>query len=132
MGERKTRILSIHPYGTSKNSFTFRKILRHGTFPIYFPSERKVCCGFLSPLKIHRLSRVLNPQPLVPVASTLTTTPPRRHTRLLIGCFNEALSTGNHVTQIIEWLWLLKCEEYVLRNRLNEDSVLSSLFILAS
>jgi hypothetical protein len=38
-----------------------------------------VCCGFLSPLKIHRLGRVFNPQPLGPVASTLTTTPPRQH-----------------------------------------------------
>jgi hypothetical protein len=61
-----------------KSSFTCRKILRHGTFPLYFPSERKVCCGFLSPLKIHRLGRVLNPQPLGPVSSTLAT-PPRRH-----------------------------------------------------
>jgi hypothetical protein len=52
--------------------------LRRGTFPLYFPSKRKVCCGFLSPLKIHRLGWVLNPQPLGPVASTLTTTPPRR------------------------------------------------------
>jgi hypothetical protein len=62
-----------------KSSFTCRKILRHGTFPLYFPSERKVCCGFLSPLKIHRLGRVLNPQTLGPMASTLTTTPPMRH-----------------------------------------------------
>jgi hypothetical protein len=62
-----------------KSYFTCRKILRHGTFRLYFPSERKVCCGFLSPLKIHRLGRVLNPQPLGQVASTKTTTPPRRH-----------------------------------------------------
>jgi hypothetical protein len=34
-----------------KSSFTCSKILRHGTLPLYFPSERKVCCGFLSPLK---------------------------------------------------------------------------------
>jgi hypothetical protein len=34
-----------------KSSFTCRKILRHGTFPLYFPSKRKVCCGFLSPFK---------------------------------------------------------------------------------
>jgi hypothetical protein len=46
-----------------KSSFICRKILRHGIFPLYFPSERKVCCGFLSPLKIHRLGRVLNQQP---------------------------------------------------------------------
>jgi hypothetical protein len=59
-----------------KRSFTCRKILRHWAFPLYFPSERRVCYGFLSPLKIHRLGRVLNPQPLGPAASTLTTTPP--------------------------------------------------------
>jgi hypothetical protein len=61
-----------------KSSFICRKILRHGTFPLYFPSERKVCCGFLSPLHIHRIGRVFNPQPLGPVASTLTTTSPTR------------------------------------------------------
>jgi hypothetical protein len=61
-----------------KSSFTCHKILQHGTFPFYFPSERKVCCGFVLPLKIHRLGQVLNPQPFGPVASTLTTTPPRR------------------------------------------------------
>jgi hypothetical protein len=33
-----------------KSSFTYRNILRHGTFPLYFPPERKVCRG-LSPLK---------------------------------------------------------------------------------
>jgi hypothetical protein len=66
-----------------KSSFTCRKILRHGTFLLYFPSGRKVCCGFLSPLKIHRLFRVLNPQSLGPVSSALTTTPPRRRIVLL-------------------------------------------------
>jgi hypothetical protein len=71
-----TSIASIP--GTWKSSFTCRKILRHGTFPLYFPSERKVCCGFLSPLKIHRLGRNLSPQPLGPVANTLTTIPPSR------------------------------------------------------
>jgi hypothetical protein len=35
-----------------KSSFKCHKILWHGTFPLYFPSERKVCCRFLSPLKI--------------------------------------------------------------------------------
>jgi hypothetical protein len=37
-----------------------------------------VCRGFVSPLKIHRLGPVLNPQTLGPVASTLTITPPRQ------------------------------------------------------
>jgi hypothetical protein len=61
-----------------KSSFTCRKILRHGIFRLYFPSERKVCCGFLSSLKIHLLGRVLKPQTLSSLASTLTTVPPRR------------------------------------------------------
>jgi hypothetical protein len=41
------------------------------------PTRRKVCCKFLSSLKVLHLSRVLKPSPLSPVASTLTTTPPR-------------------------------------------------------
>jgi hypothetical protein len=73
-----------------KSSFTCRKILRHGTFPLYFPS---VCCGFLSPLKIHRLGRVLNPKLLGPVASTLTTTPRRRP-----GKKNKRLKLYNKIT----------------------------------
>jgi hypothetical protein len=48
-----------------KSSFICRKFLRRVTFPLYIPSQRKVCCGFLSPLKIHRHGRVLNPQPFV-------------------------------------------------------------------
>jgi hypothetical protein len=42
-----------------------------------------MCCGFLSLLKIHRLVRVLNLQPLGPVASTVTTIPPRRQVSVL-------------------------------------------------
>jgi hypothetical protein len=41
-----------------KSSLTCRNILRHGTFPLYFPSERKVCCGFLSPLKSIGLAEI--------------------------------------------------------------------------
>jgi hypothetical protein len=53
------------------------KILRHGTSG--FTSHLKEGVPrILLPLKIHRLGRVLNPQPLGPVASTLTTTLPRR------------------------------------------------------
>jgi hypothetical protein len=78
----------------SKSSFTCRKILRYGTFSLYFPSERKVCCGFLSPLKIHRLGRVLNPQPLGPVSSTLTTTPLRRLIPFMFHNFPCRLTTS--------------------------------------
>jgi hypothetical protein len=79
-GREWGEILSIRPCGSSRVLLLVHavKILRHGTFPLYFPSERKVCYGFLSPLKIHRLGRVLNPQHLDPVTSTLTTTTPRR------------------------------------------------------
>jgi hypothetical protein len=46
--------------------------------PALLPVRRKVCCGFLSPLKNPSPRPGLNPRPLGPVASTLTTTPPRR------------------------------------------------------
>jgi hypothetical protein len=59
-----------------KGSLTCRKILRHGTSG-FTSHRRKVCCGFLSPLKISPLAG-LNPRPLGPFAITLTTTPPRR------------------------------------------------------
>jgi hypothetical protein len=41
------------------------------------PLQRKWCSGFLSPLKIHRPRSGSNPRTLGPVASTLTTSPPR-------------------------------------------------------
>jgi hypothetical protein len=41
------------------------------------PLRRKLCYGFLSPLKIHRPRPGFNPQTLGPVASTLITSPPR-------------------------------------------------------
>jgi hypothetical protein len=42
-----------------KGSLTCRKILRHGTSGFTsHPKEGVACCGFLSPLKIHRLGRV--------------------------------------------------------------------------
>jgi hypothetical protein len=40
-----------------KRSLTCHKFLRHGTFGL-LPIWKKVCCGFLSPLKIHRLGLV--------------------------------------------------------------------------
>jgi hypothetical protein len=41
------------------------------------PLRKKWCSGFLSPLKIHRPRLESNPRTLGPVASTLTTSPPR-------------------------------------------------------
>jgi hypothetical protein len=51
-----------------------RKVLLHA---VNLPLRRKLCYGFLSPLKIHRLRPGSNPRTLGPVASTLTTSPPR-------------------------------------------------------
>jgi hypothetical protein len=64
--------------------FTCCNILRHGTFRLYFPSERKVCSGFLSPLKIHRLGRVRTLKLWIKWQNTLTTTPPRRQQRTFV------------------------------------------------
>jgi hypothetical protein len=55
MGEGNENLVYPYPWDF-KSSFTCRKILRHGTFRLYFPFERKVCCGFLSPLKIITLA----------------------------------------------------------------------------
>jgi hypothetical protein len=56
MGEGNENLVYSSPWDF-KSSLTCRKIL-HGTFHLYFPSDRKVCCGFSSPLKLHRLVRV--------------------------------------------------------------------------
>jgi hypothetical protein len=73
-----------------KSSFTCYKILWHGTFQLYFPSERKVCCGFLLPLKIHCLGRF---EPTTFGSSG-------KHTNHYT---TEATSVCMHVT-IVEWL----------------------------
>jgi hypothetical protein len=79
MGEGEMReILSIHPCGTSKDLLHAVKSYDMGPSRFTSLPGGRCAADFLSPLKIHRLGRVLNPQPLGPVASTLTTTPPRR------------------------------------------------------
>jgi hypothetical protein len=50
--------------------------LRHGTDGFTSP-PKEVVLGFLSFLKIHRPRSGSNPRTLGPVASTLTTSPPR-------------------------------------------------------
>jgi hypothetical protein len=54
-----------------------RKVLLHAVNQLHGSLRRKWCCGFLSPLKIHRPLSGSNPRTLGPVASTLTTGPPR-------------------------------------------------------
>jgi hypothetical protein len=75
MGE-EMRILSVCPCGTSR--VLLHAIKSYDMGPSHFRSERKVCCGFLSSLKNPSLWPGSNPQSLGPVASTLTSTPPRR------------------------------------------------------
>jgi hypothetical protein len=77
MGEGNENSVSSSPWNFN-SSFTCRKILRHGTFRLYFPSERKVCCEFFFALKNPSPWPGSNPRPLGPVAITLTTTSPRR------------------------------------------------------
>jgi hypothetical protein len=52
--------------------------------PALLPIREEGGLRIFSPLKIHRLGLVLNPQPLGLVASTLTTTPPRRAMNFLV------------------------------------------------
>jgi hypothetical protein len=63
--------------GTSKRSFTCHKILRHGTYSFTSHPKEGVLRIFIA-LKNPLPWPGSNPQPLGPVASTLTTTPPRR------------------------------------------------------
>jgi hypothetical protein len=80
MGEKHgRRILPM------KHLFHARKVLlhaanlRHGTSP-----PKEVVLRILSPLKIHRPQPGLNPRILGPVASTLTTRPPRTTLRMIM------------------------------------------------
>jgi hypothetical protein len=104
MGE-EMRILSIRPCGTSRVLLHAVKSYDMGTFPLYFPSERKVCCGFLSPLKNPFPWPGSNPQPLGPVASTLTTTPPRRLSHLCLILSNSWSSDIMYVIYIYIFLF---------------------------
>jgi hypothetical protein len=54
---RRVRILPISIWNTSKELYHAVKSYVVGT-PASFPIPRKMCCEFLSPLKIHRLGRV--------------------------------------------------------------------------
>jgi hypothetical protein len=87
------------------------------------PIRRKVCGRFLSPLKIRYLGRVwtVNPRHLGQVASTLTTTPPRRHIftyvktylfHFFIVFFTSASDHRRHMTipyalYFFKWKWSL-------------------------
>jgi hypothetical protein len=71
-----------------------------------------VCCGFLSPLKIQRLGWVLNPQTLVPVASTLTTTPPRRQANdIMVNNEKLIIKIWTEVMDVLSWNFSREAEK---------------------
>jgi hypothetical protein len=72
------RILHIQYVWYVNGSFRSRKTLRHGTSGFTSHPIEDVLWIVIA-LKNPSLWPVLNPRTLVPVAKTLTTTPPRRH-----------------------------------------------------
>jgi hypothetical protein len=74
MGEGNENV--VYP-SDFKSSLTYHKILRHVTSGFTSHLKEGVLQIFIA-LKSHSPRPGLNPQPLGPVASTLTTTPPRR------------------------------------------------------
>jgi hypothetical protein len=86
----------------SNGSLTCSKILRHMADG-FTSLRREACCGFLSPLKVHRSRPVLNSRTLDPSASTLIITPPRMTGPLRQ--YNEA--RWEHSTQT--YIWNSRC-----------------------
>jgi hypothetical protein len=76
VGEGNENLVYPSPWDF-KRALTCRKILRHGTFRLYFLSEGR-CAANFNALKNSSPWPGSNPQPLGPLANTLTTTPPRR------------------------------------------------------
>jgi hypothetical protein len=76
------RILPISIWNTSRDLEHAVKSYDMGP-PGLVPVRRKMCCGFLSPLKIHRLGRVWTRNPWVQWQA-LTATPPRRLRSLVV------------------------------------------------
>jgi hypothetical protein len=75
--EEGMRILHIQYLRYLKESLTRRKILRHGTSGFTFHLKEGVLRIFIALKNLSPLPG-LNLRPLYQVASTLTTTPPRR------------------------------------------------------
>jgi hypothetical protein len=72
------RVLFIQYLWYVNGSFTCRKILWHGTSGFTSHLKKRVLRTFIA-LKNPSPRPSINPRPLGPLASTLTTTPPRRH-----------------------------------------------------
>jgi hypothetical protein len=95
---KEMRIYSIRPRGTPIDLLTAVKSYDMGP-PASLPLRSKVCCGILSPLKIHRLGRARTRNLLSLVASTLTTTPPRWRCRWV------PTSGRRHCLHLQPWRW---------------------------
>jgi hypothetical protein len=80
---RRSDNFSCHYMKYLKGSLTWRKILRHGTSVFISHPNEGVLWIFIA-LKNPSPRTSLNSRPLGPVASTLTTTPPRRLYEALI------------------------------------------------
>jgi hypothetical protein len=76
-------VYSLLPLYTEQSTLYFR-FTRNSLLYTSALHGRKRCSGFLSPLKIHRPGSGSNPRTLGPVASTLTTSPPRATVRYLV------------------------------------------------
>jgi hypothetical protein len=72
------REFCLHVYLFMPRSILYHTIKSYDMGPpALLPIRRKVCCGFLEPLKTHRPRPGFNPLTLGPVASTLTSKSPR-------------------------------------------------------
>jgi hypothetical protein len=108
VGEGNENLVCPSPWDF-KRSLRCRKILRHGTFWLYFPSEGMCVADFIT-LKNSSTWPSSNPQTLGPVASTLATTPPRR---LVYPCLPD-------------WAWYMRvaCWQTCLHEWVNSEVVL--------
>jgi hypothetical protein len=83
VSEGNENLVYLSPWDI-KRSFRCRKILRHGTSGFTSHPKKGVLRIFVA-LKNPSPWSCSNPQPLGPVASTLTTTPPRRLALITVG-----------------------------------------------
>jgi hypothetical protein len=100
MSEVNENLVYLSPWDF-KSYFTCRKILRHGTSGFTSHPRARCAADFIA-LKNSSPWPDSNTQPLVPVASTLFTTPPRRQgsggiaPHIIIIIINWSLSGGVH------------------------------------
>jgi hypothetical protein len=83
MGEGNQNLVYSSPWDFKRFFLTCRKILRHRTSGFTSHLKEDVLRIFIA-LKNLSPWPGSNPQHLSPVASTLTTTPPRRHNEMIV------------------------------------------------